>query len=85
MDWVCSGCGRHFSWAVSECPYCRLVTTITTGGTQPASDNSQMDKITALLNDGVCYDGGHHKQWHLERIAEVLGVELEEHDLGIAP
>ena len=34
MDWVCSGCGRHFNWSVSECPYCRHQTTITTGGTQ---------------------------------------------------
>jgi hypothetical protein len=42
MDWVCSGCGRHFSWAVSCCPYCIGVkTTVTTGGTQPTSDNNE--------------------------------------------
>jgi len=34
-DWTCSGCGRHFNWTVSDCPYCRHQTTITTGGTQP--------------------------------------------------
>ena len=40
MDWVCSSCGRHFNWSVSECPHCRFQTTVTTGGTQPTSDNS---------------------------------------------
>jgi len=29
-DWVCSGCGRHFSWAQNECPYCRCGKTATT-------------------------------------------------------
>ena len=50
-----------------------------------ASDNISRDAITELLNNGVCYDGGHHKQWYLERIAEALGIELEEHEAGIAP
>jgi hypothetical protein len=34
MDWSCSGCGRHYSWIVTECPHCQPFTTITTGGTQ---------------------------------------------------
>lgn len=42
MDWVCSGCGRHYSWMVTECPYCQPVETITTGGTQPITSNSAM-------------------------------------------
>ena len=32
-DWVCSGCGRHFSWMQTECPYCKYVVTFTTYGT----------------------------------------------------
>ena len=47
MDWVCSGCGRHFNWSVSECPYCRHQTTITTGGTQPTS-NQQIKAVIPL-------------------------------------
>lgn len=27
---------------------------------------------------GLLTDGGHHKQWHLERILESLGVSLDE-------
>ena len=47
MDWVCSGCGSHFNWSVSECPYCRHQTTITTGGTQPTS-NQQIKAVIPL-------------------------------------
>ena len=39
MDWVCSGCGRHFNWSVSCCPYCQYTATATTGGAQPTSTN----------------------------------------------
>lgn len=46
-DWVCSGCGRHYSWAVTECYHCQPVTTITTGGTQPTANNSAMVEICA--------------------------------------
>ena len=49
MDWVCSGCGRHFNWSVSECPYCRHQTTITTGGTQPTSNQQIKDSISLLI------------------------------------
>ena len=45
MDWVCSGCGRHFNWSVSECPHCRFQTTITTGGTQPTDTQQLKAKI----------------------------------------
>lgn len=41
--------------------------------------------VAALLREAVTTDGGHHKQWYLERIAEELGVELPDHDHGIAP
>jgi len=45
MDWTCSGCGRHFNWTVSECPYCKHQTTITTGGTQPTDTQQTHTKI----------------------------------------
>ena len=45
----------------------------------------KMNKLKELLNDGVCIDGGHHKQWALEQIALVLSIELDEHEEGIAP
>ena len=52
MDWTCSGCGRHFNWTVSECPYCRHQTTITTGGTQP-TDTQQLKDSISLFKDVV--------------------------------
>ena len=45
MDWVCSSCGRHFNWSVSECPHCRYQTTVTTSGTQPTSDSIPVTKL----------------------------------------
>lgn len=29
---------------------------------------------------GLTTDGGHHKQWHLERVLESLGVDLDDLD-----
>lgn len=34
------------------------------------------DKIEDLAVDGLLVDGGHHKQWYLEQILKVLGVDL---------
>jgi len=52
---------------------------------QSASDNSARDAITPLVVRAVTTDGGHHKQWYLEAIAEAFQIELPPHDLGIAP
>jgi hypothetical protein len=57
MDWVCSGCGRHFNLTVNECHYC--VSTFTTGGTgiyvNPSQENDQIialeKQIKALEED----------------------------------
>ena len=35
------------------------------------------DKIKKLAIDGLCTDGGHHKQWYLEEILKALGHNLE--------
>jgi hypothetical protein len=53
-DWKCSGCGRHYNMSVNECSYCRDKTTITTGGTQPTSDNKPQGKICP-----TCKGSGH--------------------------
>jgi len=42
-------------------------------------------RITDMLQAAVTTDGGHHKQWYLEQLAEALEIELPEHDEGIAP
>jgi len=34
-------------------------------------------KVTDLALDGLLTDGGHHKQWYLERILETLGIDLD--------
>lgn len=50
-----------------------------------------MDKqlLKDLIEDGLCTDGGHHKQWYLEKIAKTLGIKLDgkdtEWESGIAP
>lgn len=36
-----------------------------------------IEKVTDLALDGLFTDGGHHKQWYLERILETLGIDLE--------
>lgn len=41
--------------------------------------------LKALLNEAVTTDGDHHKQWFLEKIADIFKVKLEEHEKGIAP
>ncbi len=38
--------------------------------------------IDELLGEAVTTDGGHHKQWYLERVAVQLGVELPDHEPG---
>ena len=61
MDWQCSGCGRHFSWMQTECPYCKYVFTFTTVGTQPTSDNTAsaqckcVVKRTEVSGMGIIY------------------------------
>ena len=46
------------------------------------------ETVKDLIIEGLCNDGAHHKQWYLERIAEVLGIELVQeldYEKGIAP
>lgn len=44
-------------------------------------------RINELAGAGLTVDGGHHKQWFLEQILEVLGSDpyLIEHERGIEP
>ncbi len=41
--------------------------------------------LTDFLADAVTIDGGHHKQWYLEELATHLGIDLPDHEPGIAP
>ena len=34
-------------------------------------------RILDLVLEGLATDGGHHKQWYLEQIAEVLGCDRD--------
>ncbi len=36
-----------------------------------------IEKIKELAIDGLLTDGGHHKQWYLEKIIVELGFDLE--------
>ena len=56
MDWQCSGCGRHFNYTVACCPFCHYLTTVTTGGTQPASTNTAMGQLLWEVQE-MCRNG----------------------------
>lgn len=43
----------------------------------------QRAAIAAILGAAVTTDGAHHKQHDLEEIAQLLGVELPDHEPGI--
>lgn len=44
-----------------------------------------LGEIAKALSDGVQIDGEGHKQWALEEVARLMGVDLPEHDQGVAP
>lgn len=33
MDWMCSGCNRHYPLTVTECPHCQPATIVSSSGT----------------------------------------------------
>lgn len=39
---------------------------------------SGVEEIRSLIVESLYTDGGHHKQWYLERIAEKLGIDMPE-------
>lgn len=44
--------------------------------------------VTDLIIAGLLIDGEHHKQWYLEQIAKLLGIDLTSplnYDEGVAP
>ena len=53
MDWVCSGCGRHFNWSVPCCPYCLYAATVTASGTQPTAHNSDYTAALRVLDECI--------------------------------
>jgi len=44
MDWICDGCGRHYSFSQNECLYCKYNTIITTGGALPSQVSLDISK-----------------------------------------
>lgn len=49
----------------------------------PDSPQAKLTTIAQLLDDCLWIDGSHHKQWLLEQIANVVGVEHDNE--GIPP
>lgn len=43
------------------------------------------NEVPDFIIGGVTTDGGHHKQWFLEQIAEFFELRLPDHEEGIAP
>lgn len=44
-----------------------------------------MQEVQDILAAAVTTDGAHHKQWYLEAVAKRLGLQLPEHEAGVAP
>lgn len=48
-------------------------------------------QLVNLVIEGLCIDGGHHKQWYLEEVLRMLDKDVEkmremhDWDKGIAP
>ena len=43
------------------------------------SQTDDIERAIELIKEGLCTeDGGHHKQWYLEQIAEALGYDLQD-------
>ena len=42
-------------------------------------------RIKDFVQDALSIDGEHHKQWYLQRIRVLLGLEDEGQEEGIAP
>lgn len=40
--------------------------------------DKKITSIKDLIVDGLLTDGGHHKQWYLEKILEKLGFNVEQ-------
>ena len=51
------------------------------------SQDIPMLSIIQLVEEALQCDGGHHKQWYLEQIGLLIGIDLStiEHERGIAP
>lgn len=41
------------------------------------TEQTDIERAKKLALDGLYVDGSHHKQWYLEQIAVVLGVDIE--------
>jgi len=52
---------------------------ITCGGTGGIVKNIEIPtKIKYLIKEGLCIDGGHHKQWYLEEVLTLMGYNIED-------
>ena len=57
------------------------------------TEKEMIEKVKELVEDAVWTDGGHHKQWYLCQIGEILecdfsdsdGYILDDNDRGCAP
>ena len=39
--------------------------------------DDKQQEIIELVKDGMYMDGGHHKQWYLEEVLKLCGVDVE--------
>lgn len=92
----CGTCWGHGLWADGTAPMGRMDASdglptmpcpecSANPNPVPTSDLEVFGRVVDLLLNSVTTDGAHHKQWHLEQIAEALGVVLPDHEAGVAP
>lgn len=57
-----------------------------TGSIQIRLDMADMAKLVSIRNlawEGVNIDGGHHKQWYLVQIAQILDLNVDDVEPGV--
>ncbi len=84
LDILCPFCDEWSPLGVEHCLICSEKWQRLQRGFV-MSVESTMNDLADLVIAGLNTDGAHHKQWYLYQIAELLGLELEECDEGIAP
>ena len=82
LERICC-CERPAKPLFWHCGHCGEVVATPAGYFQPPKERSAT-KMERMVGDGLDCDGDHHARWYLERVADLLGVPVDERR-GISP
>ncbi len=66
-------------------PLQNLVIAAMEAGADALDEVKKYAILRELVEGGLTTDGGHHKQWYLERIAIQFELDIPDHEPGIPP